>query len=81
MRSALFCDGAYWHAIGAIAVPTHVLVTIVEDEVVREVAVVAVVVRSRTPIAAIATSIAERRPVAETRSRKEDTTAVWSYNL
>ena len=79
MRFALFCDGAYSPTVAA-KVAVHVLATIVEVEVVRAV-VVEAVVRRRTPIVAIVTNIAERCPVTEARSRKEDTTAVWSYNL
>ena len=59
MRFALFCDGAYSQAIVAAAEPTHVLVTIEEAEVVRVVAEV-VVIRRRTPIAAIVALIEER---------------------
>ena len=79
MRFALFCDGAY-STTDAANVVAHAIENIAKDEVVRA-AVVVVVIRSRNPIVAIATSIAERRPVAGTCSRKEDTTAVWSYNL
>ena len=59
MRFALFCDGAYSQATGTIAVPMHVLATIVEVEAVRAV-VEAVVARSRTPIVAVVTAVAER---------------------
>ena len=79
MRFALFCDGAYSPTVVAIVV-VHALVTIVEKEAVRD-GVVLVVVRSRTPIVYIVTIIFERCPVTAARSRKEDTTAVWSYNL
>ena len=55
----LFCERAYSQASATIVAPIHVLVTIAEVEVVRAV-VVAVVVRSRTPIVAVATVEVER---------------------
>ena len=57
MPFALFCDRADRKAIATIAVPIHVLVTNVEEEVLR---VVVVVVRSRTPIVAVVTVVVER---------------------
>ena len=58
MHFALFCDGAY--SLTEVAIDAvHVLVTIVEVEVVRAVVVV-VDVCGRTPIVAEVTVVAER---------------------
>ena len=76
MRFALFCDGAYSMTVAAIEAAVHEL-AIAEAEAVRA----AAVARSRTPKGAIVTSTVERRPVTATRSRKENTAAVRSYNL
>ena len=64
----------------AAIVVAHVLATTVEDEVARDVVVVAVV-RSRTPIVANATIIEERCPETAARSRKKDAVAVWTSNI
>ena len=79
MRFALFCDRAYSLTIVATVV-AHALETMVEVEVARGV-VAAAVVRRRTPKVAVGAGIVERRPAAVARSRKENATAVRSYNL
>ena len=80
MRFALFCDGTYSLTTVAIEV-AQVHATMSEVEAVRAVVEVVAVARRRTPIVAVVTSIVERGTVTVTRSRKEDTTAVWSYKL
>ena len=74
----LFCDGAY-SPTDVANDAVHALVTIVTEEAVR--AVAEVIVRRRTPIADVVTIKFERCPVTVARSRKEDTAAVWSYNI
>ena len=75
----LFCDGAYSLTVEAIA-DVHVRATNAEIDVTR-VGVVVVVVRRRTPIAAVVTIIVEQCTVTVARSRKENIAAVGSYNL
>ena len=55
-------------------VVVHVVIATTEVEVVREVATA--FERRRTPIATVASSVAERRPAATTSNRKEDVIAV-----
>ena len=80
MRFALFCDRAHRQATDTTVAPIHVLVTIVEVEAVRAVVEVAVVriVRSRTPIDAVDSSVVERRPATVARSREKDALTIWS---
>ena len=75
----LFRDGAHRHTIVSF-VSTLALTTIVEIEEVREV-IVDVIVWRRTPKASVDASIAKHNSVATTRSRKEDTVAIRSYNF
>ena len=77
--SFLFRDGAHRHTIVSF-VSTLALTTIVEIEEVREV-IVDVIVWRRTPKASVDASIAKHNSVATTRSRKEDTVAIRSYNF
>ena len=77
--SFLFRDGAHRHTIVSF-VSTLALTSIVEIEEVREV-IVDVFVWRRTPKASVDASIAKHNSVATTRSRKEDTVAIRSYNF
>ena len=61
------------------AVVVHVVIAAIEVEVVRAVAIA--LVRRRTPIETVASSDAERRPVATTSSRKEDAVTVWPFYI
>ena len=58
----------------------HVGRVAIEDEEVRA-AVVADLVRRRTPIGTEASSAAERRPVTEARSRKEEAVAIRAFYI
>ena len=60
-------------------VPTHVLITAIEDKAVCVIA--NALVRRRTPIVSELSGEVERRPVTVARSRKKDTVAVGSSNL